>query len=183
MSGGSFNYLCEARDFDTLVRQSGSLEEMAAALSALGYAPDAARETEELLVQLRQWETRATVRVERLRDVWKAVEWFHSSDWGESRIHEALAAYRGETPPVVAAAPADSALASDAARHVVLAKPGDLLVLGNVGNLSMAQLDHLRNLFAAELGVRVAFAPGDVTIGLQSERAPANDTHPGRSAG
>lgn len=58
---------------------------------------DAAKETYSLLVQLRQWETRADVHMERLRAVWKAVEWWDSGDWGEDDVREALAEYRGET--------------------------------------------------------------------------------------
>ncbi|WP_329311676.1 hypothetical protein [Streptomyces sp. NBC_01262] len=97
MSGGSFNYLCHTWDLDGLIDKRGDLEEMSAVLAGLGYAHDAARETEELLVMLRQWEVRATVRVERLREVWKAVEWWKSSDYGEDQVHEALAEYRGES--------------------------------------------------------------------------------------
>lgn len=96
MSGGSFNYLCHTFDLDDLIDKRGSLEAMATELAGLGYAQDAARETEELLVMLRQWEVRATVRVERLRGVWKAVEWWRSSDYGEDQVREALAEYRGE---------------------------------------------------------------------------------------
>lgn len=99
MSGGSFNYLCHSFDLDDLIDKRGDLEAMSEALAALGYAQDAARETEELLVMLRQWEVRATVRVERLREVWKAMEWWRSCDYGEDEFQEALTAYRdkGET--------------------------------------------------------------------------------------
>lgn len=96
MSGGSFNYLCHTWDLNDLVEKRGSLEAMATELSGLGYAQDAARETEELLVMLRQWEVRAGVRIERLREVWKAVEWWRSCDYGEDQVREALAEYRSE---------------------------------------------------------------------------------------
>lgn len=96
MSGGSFNYLCHTWDLDTLMDKRGDLEEMASELAGLGYAQDAARETEELVVLLRQWEVRATVRIERLREVWKAVEWWRSCDYGEDQVREALAEYRGD---------------------------------------------------------------------------------------
>ena len=97
MSGGSFNYLCRTWDLNDLIGKHGSLEAMASELAGLGYAQDAARETEELLVMLRQWEVRANVRVERLREVWKAVEWWRSSDYSEDQVHEALAEYRGDS--------------------------------------------------------------------------------------
>ena len=102
MSGGSYNYLCDAQDLGDLNAHRYYLEEMATRLTGLGYAQDAAAETEELLALLRQWEVRATVRMRRLSDLWHAVEWWDSCDSGEDRVHEALAKYRGDhtgTPP------------------------------------------------------------------------------------
>jgi len=96
MSGGSYDYLCDAFDLDDLMRKKTSLQEMAARLAGLGYATDAATETEELLVMLRQWEIRARVRLARLSEVWKAIEWWDSNDWSEDAVRKALAAYRGE---------------------------------------------------------------------------------------
>jgi hypothetical protein len=98
MSGGSFNYLCHTWDLNKLMDKRGDLEEMASELAGLGYAQDAARETEELLVMLRQWEVRAAVRIERLREVWKAVEWWRSCDYSEDQVRKALTEYRGERP-------------------------------------------------------------------------------------
>lgn len=96
MSGGSYNYLCHAFDLDDLLERRHSLREMADRLAGLGYAEDAAKETEELLVLLNQWCVRAEVRRNRLADVWKAVEWWDSCDSGEDDVREALAKYRGE---------------------------------------------------------------------------------------
>ena len=96
MSGGSYNYLCTAMDLEDLHSRRHDLDDMAKRLAGLGYAQDAARETEELLLLLRQWETRAEVRLRRLTDVWKAVEWWDSNDSSETRVHEALAKYRGD---------------------------------------------------------------------------------------
>lgn len=95
MSGGSFNYLCEAWDLDEIIGKLGDLQDMSHALAALGYAQDAARETEELLVILRQWQVQTEVRLNRLRGVWKAMEWWRSCDWGEDDFQKALAEYRG----------------------------------------------------------------------------------------
>ncbi len=98
MSGGSYNYLgliCYD-DLPELLSKESDLRDMADRLAGLGYAEDAARETEELLVMLRQWKIRAEVRVRRLADLWRAVEWWDSSDSSEDRVREALAAYRGE---------------------------------------------------------------------------------------
>lgn len=97
MSGGSYNYLCYS-DFEQLIERQGDLEAMSARLAGLGWAEDAARETEELIVLLRQWKVRAETRVERLKDVWHAVEWWDSSDYGEDQVRQAVATYRGEKP-------------------------------------------------------------------------------------
>ena len=97
MSGGSFNYLCRTWELDAVLNKMGDLQDMSNALSALGYAQDAARETEELLVILRQWEVQTAVRLDRLREVWKAMEWWRSRDWGEDQFKQTLAEYRGET--------------------------------------------------------------------------------------
>jgi hypothetical protein len=96
MSGGSYNYLCNSWDVEDLLRHKSDLSDMTDRLAALGYAEDAAKETYLLLVLLRQMETRVEVHLQRLTDVWKAVEWWDSSDWGEDAVKEALAKYRGE---------------------------------------------------------------------------------------
>lgn len=97
MSGGSYNYLglVYGDDLAELLGKEADLRAMADRLAGLGYATDAARETEELLIMLRQWKVRAEVRVRRLSDVWKAVEWWDSSDWSEDRVRTALTIYRG----------------------------------------------------------------------------------------
>ena len=96
MSGGSYNYLYTAMDLEDLQARRHDLEDMATRLAGLGYAQDAARETEELLLLFRQWETRAAVRLKRLTDVWHAVEWWDSNDSGEDAVREALTKYRGD---------------------------------------------------------------------------------------
>lgn len=96
MSGGSYDYLCWARELDDLLTKEHHLEAMADRLAALGYAEDAARETQELLVQLRQWRIRAQVKVDRLEPVWKAIEWRDSGDWSEDSIRQAVVEYRGD---------------------------------------------------------------------------------------
>lgn len=98
MSGGSYEYLCWADDLDRLLEKQHHLEAMADRLAGLGYADDAAAETTDLLLTLREWQVRARAHVERLSDVWKAIEWWDSCDWGEERVHEALTAYRGDQP-------------------------------------------------------------------------------------
>lgn len=97
MSGGSYNYLCHASDFEDLWAKRAELEHMADRLIGLGHT-DAARETIALLLQLRQADVWASTMAGRLRDVWKAVEWVDSADWGKDHIDKALAEYRGDPP-------------------------------------------------------------------------------------
>jgi 3-methyladenine DNA glycosylase AlkD len=102
MSGGSYNYLFTACDLEDIQSKQNDLSEMADRLAALGYAQDAAAETEELLILFRQWQLRAGVRLRRLEKVWKAVEWWDSCDSTEDAVKAALAEYRndhGSTPP------------------------------------------------------------------------------------
>lgn len=102
MSGGSYNWLYTVGDLEDLQNRQYDLKAMADRLAALGYAQDAAAETEELLVLLRQWQNRLSVRVSRLEDLWKAVEWWDSADSGEDAVRTALAKYRADntsTPP------------------------------------------------------------------------------------
>ncbi|MGW4728863.1 hypothetical protein ACWEQC_06730 [Streptomyces shenzhenensis] len=97
MSGGSYNWLYDAQDLEELQARQYGLQEMSFRLAGLRYAQDAARETEELLVLFRQWQTRAAVRIARLSDVWRAVEYWDSADSGEVKVKAALAAYRADT--------------------------------------------------------------------------------------
>lgn len=95
MSGGSYNYLCDALDLSDIENKQHDLLEMSNRLAGLGYAKDAAAETYRVLVELRQFEVRIGVHLERLRDVWKAVEWWDSCDWSEDQVRAALEKYRG----------------------------------------------------------------------------------------
>ena len=96
MSGGSYEYLF-IKDATDLLRGNEHLQPMADRLAALGYM-DAAKETNDLIVELRIVEARLEARVDRLRDVWKAVEWLDSMDSGPEAVAEAVAQYRGERP-------------------------------------------------------------------------------------
>lgn len=58
MSGGSYNYLCY-KDFPDICEQPSELENMRDRLVELGYE-DAAKETEECLLIIRQTDVRLT---------------------------------------------------------------------------------------------------------------------------
>jgi len=97
VSGGNYDYLCWADELDRLLEKQHHLADMAERLAGLGYADDAAQETTDLLLTLRQWRIRAQAHVKRLEGVWKAVEWWDSADWDEDAVREALAKYRGDS--------------------------------------------------------------------------------------
>lgn len=97
MSGGSYGYLASL-DMSELVERAskdGDIQQMADRLAGLGYASDAARETEELLLTLRQMENRINAMKNRLALVWRAVEWWDSCDCSEDDVKAALERYRG----------------------------------------------------------------------------------------
>lgn len=93
MSGGSYDYLChkQAEDLMTMER---SLQAMSDRLAGLGYASDAALETQQLLLTIRQYQNRINASVERLNEIWRAVEWWDSGDSGEDGVKVALEKYR-----------------------------------------------------------------------------------------
>lgn len=97
MSGGSYDYLF-IKDPEDLLSMQDTVQSMSDRLAGLGYAPDAAQETQELLLTLRQFENRIHAITKRLSPVWRAVEWWDSGDSGEDGLVRALAEYRGEKP-------------------------------------------------------------------------------------
>ncbi|MDB4872661.1 MAG: hypothetical protein JWL97_3665 [Gemmatimonadales bacterium] len=66
-------------------------------LAELGYAQDAAAETEELLVILQQLEVRVSVRLRRLTPLWRALDRWDDANTEEGAFKKALATYRGDT--------------------------------------------------------------------------------------
>jgi len=95
MSGGSYNYLCHKSVDEILIGGMRDLQDMADRLAKLGYADDAARETQTLIHDIRAFLNRSETATERLADVWKNVEWWDSSDRGEDAVKAALTTYRG----------------------------------------------------------------------------------------
>lgn len=94
MSGGSYNYLyIWASDPQQLVSRRADLEAMADRLAELPYAKDAAQETKEILALIDQVGDQIAARGRVIADVWHAVEWWDSADYGEDKVREALAAY------------------------------------------------------------------------------------------
>jgi len=96
MSGGSFNYLCYV-EVDALLsgERDESLHDMVDALRAHG-AEDAAAETERLLAICEGQRARVTARLERLADLWHAMEWWQSCDTTEDDWKVELEKWREE---------------------------------------------------------------------------------------
>ncbi len=95
MSGGSYNYLC-FKEIDELINMQSDLQDMSDRLAGLGYATDAARETQELIQIIRQSINRMEPIKKRLYGIWHAVEWWDSCDSGEDDLKSELKRYRGE---------------------------------------------------------------------------------------
>ena len=93
MSGGSYDYLY-SKDVEDLLHSQETVQNMADRLAGLGYASDAAKETEMILLTLRQFENRISAMKERLSEVWHSVEWWDSCDSGEDSVKNALEKYR-----------------------------------------------------------------------------------------
>lgn len=89
MSGGSYNYLCHHTD--DLSGRCGTVEEMAQRLSGLPYAAKAAADTRRVIALLAD----AQALAEQLTDVWHAIEWWDSNDYGEDQVQVAVAGYQG----------------------------------------------------------------------------------------
>lgn len=95
MSGGSYNYLCY-KDLSGLLDGSSDkdLQSMADRLAGLGYANDAALETQNLLLVLRQSRYRIKASLNRLTRLWRSIEWWDSCDSGEDTVKNELTKYR-----------------------------------------------------------------------------------------
>jgi len=95
MSGGSFDYLY-CKEAGDLLQDEGTLKEMADELARLGYAADAALETQALLLEIRAARNRIASSIDRLSPVWRGLEWWKSCDTDEGGFEKALSTYRGE---------------------------------------------------------------------------------------
>lgn len=78
---------------EELFSMEEQLQSMADRLARLGY-PDAASETMETLLEIRQARIRIGSRIKRLSSVWQSVEWCDSGDCSEDAIKSAIEQYR-----------------------------------------------------------------------------------------
>lgn len=92
MSGGSYNYLCY-KDSNEIHNSRSDIESMRDRLIQLGHL-DAAKETESILLTLDAFYVKMQARIDRLNEVWHAVEWYDSGDYGATSVDEAIEKYR-----------------------------------------------------------------------------------------
>lgn len=113
MSGGSFNYLCYVQDLSDLMdHRYGNLKDMQASLAKLEESKKEAEDTQEIIDLIEEFDLKMQEKVESLRGVWKATEWWFSGDSGKEEFlaaiekrkerHEALADSQKEVPPTEA---------------------------------------------------------------------------------
>lgn len=94
MSGGSLNYLCykePAQLFDHI----NDMEAVEAVLLSEGY-DDIARDVRRLIEYVKTAENRIGVLHDNLKDVFHAIEWYNSADYGKDTMLEAFKKYRGD---------------------------------------------------------------------------------------
>lgn len=83
MSGGSYDYLYWR--VPELGGHRHQLEAMAERLEALPYATGVAAATRRIL---------EAISDEKLADVWRAVEWWDSGDYGEDQVRQVIDEYQ-----------------------------------------------------------------------------------------
>ncbi len=92
------NSLC-VHNADSIGEMQDELQQMADRLAGLGYADDAARDTLQTLVEVRQARSRIQARLDRLCEVWRAVERWDCNCGSERVVRAAIADYRTEENP------------------------------------------------------------------------------------
>jgi hypothetical protein len=80
------------KDPQQLIESEEILQEMSDWLAREGYK-EAANGTQSLIEEIRIFINRIEAKAESLQDVWKAVEWYSSSDWGKDSVDEAVENY------------------------------------------------------------------------------------------
>lgn len=92
MSGGSLSYLYN-KQFPEVCNYIGEMKKVEKELISQGYT-DIARDVRRLIEYCLTAENRISVLFDNLSDVFHAVEWYYSSDYGEKKMLEAFDEYR-----------------------------------------------------------------------------------------
>ena len=92
MSGGSLSYLYN-KQFPEVCNYIDEMKKVEKELISQGYT-DIARDVRRLIEYCLTAENRISVLFDNLSDVFHAVEWYYSSDYGENTLIEELDRYR-----------------------------------------------------------------------------------------
>lgn len=92
MSGGSLNYLYN-REPNELFDYVHEMEQVEDELIRQG-AEDVAKDVRRLIEYVKSAEVRISVLLEQLEDIFHAVEWYHSADYGKTTLQEHIEQYR-----------------------------------------------------------------------------------------
>jgi len=93
MSGGSLNYLYSKETADEIIAHIDDMEIAEAELIKRGYY-DIAKDVRRLIEYCKSAEIRIGVLMHNLKDVFHAIEWRISADYGEDALIEELNEYR-----------------------------------------------------------------------------------------
>jgi hypothetical protein len=94
MSGGSYDYICWDSDFELVEKyKMAQLGYMVDALRAIDIDSLAYKRTKVLYDRLREIENTRDDADRELREVWKAVEWRDSGDYGPRQAIDAVKEY------------------------------------------------------------------------------------------
>lgn len=94
MSGGSYNYLFCKETADLFCATSlQDMEAIEAQLLSCGYK-DIAKDVRRLIEYINSAENRISVLHKQLKDVFHAVEWYDSGDYGKATLQKKLEEYR-----------------------------------------------------------------------------------------
>lgn len=94
MSDGSYDYLCFKDEVD-IINSTNTIDNMAKRLIELGFE-DLAKQTLNVLYEIKRYKLGMQVQLEKLSPVWKAVEWLDSGDTGLEDTIKGLKEYRQE---------------------------------------------------------------------------------------
>ena len=97
MSGGSHNYLYRA-EMPDIINRTADMLDMEKALIQEGY-PDIARDVRRLIEYCLSAENTIGILFAKLEDVFHAIEWYHSADYGRDTLIDHLEAYRKAEHP------------------------------------------------------------------------------------
>lgn len=93
MSGGSYNYLY-CKDIDDIISMETELTWMQDRLDGIYYAYDVAEEMEKFRGYIKTFKLEMQKEIDRMRNIWRAIEMWDSYDSSEDEFKKALEEHR-----------------------------------------------------------------------------------------